>query len=410
MRLTVVNPTIVPAFLRANLRALRFEEIKAVYGMFFLHDLDLDHYDIPEIDEVDSKEVHELMGHPERKSKSRRTAVHHSDSLAIVSPDFPLGPNPSWDQVTEMLATHPLRMIKPWTYPATAQVTQKASALFITFSTQFWYGLHQSFLGSEQRPQPQTLEAAMGCWSLQSLQTLLGSICVVGSKAEIQHTTSSNHDITFVQRRDIFFPEDRSWAASRQSVWNQFYLQGYLREYMDWINRYDEEDAHVRGLKLSLDTIFSNIQCLPLSVRPKGLKGRGKLWSADGLGVAFVANPAYYRLESLGHTGHTKKKPGRRIKASEAEIEAHLSAYNGDIGVDMVLKQRRQTAKVSRNAQNQRSKGLRMKAKRTREELSSSPEQIRKRHKSGMSSDDDASFEISGSSSDADRSSSEESK
>src|SRR6202044_150437 len=102
MRHTFVNPQRLPTFLRSNLRALRYEETSATFGMFFLHNLDLRVSHLPEIDEADCDEVRQLMGH--KMQKKKKMGEVYKDSDGVESPDFPLGPNPSWERVVNILA------------------------------------------------------------------------------------------------------------------------------------------------------------------------------------------------------------------------------------------------------------------------------------------------------------------
>lgn len=139
-------------------------------------------------------------------------------------------------------------------------------------------------------------------------------------------------ELSFVERRQIFFPIGEEWRPSRQSVWFELHQDGWLGELQEYLDEHPDDSG---GLARSLDEVFSNLQCLPQSTRPLGINARGVIWSTDaGMAVKVVANGSYYRMTNIS-TLRTKTQTIKpRVKASRQDIKSRLYAYKHRISVE----------------------------------------------------------------------------
>lgn len=341
LRLTVINPQYVHTFLRDNLRSLRLETTIGAFGMFFLHDLSLDPPDLPEIEDQDRPEVRKLMKLP-KKSKQLQPVV--VDSSLVHSPDFPLGPSPTWQSVVHILATRPFSFLKPWSFP-TLELNQTAKDLFIMFTNQIWFTLDTRYLRLGTGPHPTTFKEAMECWTLQRIQDVIEDVDVTASKAGIEGA-GGKAELTFVQRRQIFFPIEEEWTPGEGSVWFELYESGYLQALRLWLDHSPQDAA---GLANSLDQIFKHLQCLPLSSRPQGRNARGVLWSmGSGMAIKVIINGTYYRMTKISRQHGSTQACRPRVKASRQDIMIRLYAENNRISLEAARKEVKFTRKGTR--------------------------------------------------------------
>ncbi|KAG8898861.1 hypothetical protein FRB99_007093, partial [Tulasnella sp. 403] len=335
LRLTVVNPQFVHPFIRTNLRDLRFEEIIATFGMFFLHDLDIHKGRLPEVEE-DSREVLKLMGNT---SKTSKLPIHsHLDSIGVTSPDFPLGPYPTWDQTASLLQTAPMTFIKEWTPPTSLVATTKAKQLFIAYTQQVWHTLNTSFITSKDAyPEPTTLVEAMKSWTCDRIGHVVLDRSFITIKAGIKVVGEGEGEALFIERCRTFFPMDTNWYPPTTSMWFPLYQNGYIKDLQNWL----KENPHLqKTLEDSLINIFKHLQCFPPSNRPSNPNTRGFIWSTSNAHETnFVVNPTFLRLLGLSKPKRQIQKHRRQVHTGRKQIETYLVSSNKKVSMATATKE-----------------------------------------------------------------------
>ena len=163
IRLSVTTPQAKHGFLHDALADLKFGPIIERFGMFFLHDLDLDTCFVPEIDGEDGQEAKRLF-------KTTGKAAHHIPMVSVPTALHPLGCAPTWAQVVMTMDANPTQLIWGWVWDDSWASNRTAASLFIDFTVDMWLSLNPNpGLLQVDPPYPQTLEDAMKTWSAESL-------------------------------------------------------------------------------------------------------------------------------------------------------------------------------------------------------------------------------------------------
>ncbi|KAG8916492.1 hypothetical protein FRC01_003117 [Tulasnella sp. 417] len=146
LRCVMVNPQYVPDFVKDNLRNIRFEETISGHGAFFAHSLQLEIGYLSDIDAKDNDKVRTFMGLKKGAGQRKQRTMSSNVVENISSPDLPLGAQPSWEKIGNILAVNPQRFLNPYVYKEDHNIGSNAKELFIKFTSQVWFGMKDAFL------------------------------------------------------------------------------------------------------------------------------------------------------------------------------------------------------------------------------------------------------------------------
>ena len=320
---------------------LRFSQISERFGMFFLHNLDLNHIPcLPEVQELDDADVMHIVGD---KTTDRRTA---SRSLWPVLPMvdeqemFPIGDKPTWQAVVTVIAERPWELMRPWKWDIRLEGLEPVvGKLFTDFTCQMWLLLNKNWLADPSNiPAPSTLQEAMECWSVAKIYgTVTASAfeaCNANLPGRIPHGRPQK---SFSARASIYFPLPEDGHHSR-SPWNVFRSKpGYVWQFHELMKDRGEQERF--RIMDRLGEIFSNLHCLPASLATSK-KVLGKPWMINKQGkIQFITNPIFYKLLGLAEDGTTvQRRTGPR--AIKPVVEFTLDMYRAAGYDELVANQR----------------------------------------------------------------------
>ncbi|KDQ05693.1 hypothetical protein BOTBODRAFT_182311 [Botryobasidium botryosum FD-172 SS1] len=345
-----VDSTPIPAHahVRDAMKLTRCMEIKAIFGMIFLQDLDLEEtVPLGDLCERDTAEMLKAIGFSAGKPPTRRRkaqVVVDETSLA----EYPLGARPTWAQVCEHM-TRPWSIMREWVYTAPLSHSLVAGKLFVAFTRQIWVLLNDRWLTSHGYPEPCTLQDAMAVWEVKAVFNHLLDVVFLPSKAGLEGAGPGHPEETFMQRVDTFFPQPDAVRPQKRSQWGPLWHSGYISDYHAALAACRDDEA--RGdLLRDLETYFSNIQCLPISHRPTA-NTHGCVWDRDIRGIKLVTNPCYYKLHALGstRTAPRRRQPPATKKHKDAVYAIMAATGQGAAMAKEVLRDERKSQKQQRN-------------------------------------------------------------
>ncbi|KAG1785187.1 uncharacterized protein HD556DRAFT_1314452 [Suillus plorans] len=225
------------------------------------------------------------------KSRPKPLALQNPTT---ISDDWPIGSQPSWKDVVQMIEEHPQLLMKPWVYnPIWDPGDIDVGMLFIQFTREFWLQLGETQATNEFMDfitiNPRicdNLQEAMTCWSLDRA-------CSAGLEGD----KPGRPHLSFVQRRTTFFP-DKDSTSPQSSKWKIYWIDGYIAHYHRMCSKLPE--TQLQHLHNRLDILFANLQCLPDANKPTA-KSPGSTWTlASGEdSIKIVTNPCFYRIQKL---------------------------------------------------------------------------------------------------------------
>lgn len=160
------SPKAVKPYLREALQDLDFRGVTMTFGMFFLHDLDIEQVYLPGIQRKDSAACREAF----KKSKTGRKDRPDQVPVENRGPteEFLLGNAPTWAEIQSAMEKDPGLLMKEWVWDPLWDGDEMASQLFVDFTFDM-FSLLDDAVYSAERPQPSSLEEAMECWTVSSL-------------------------------------------------------------------------------------------------------------------------------------------------------------------------------------------------------------------------------------------------
>ena len=364
------SPTIKHQYLRDALRDVRFQEIISDYGMFFLHDLDLNRHCIDEIpaeDPDDCKMAMSLNG----KVPKPLTVAHPPNSHPTGL--YPLGEMPTWSEVKAFIGRGATVFINEWVWdPEWDDENPLAAQLFVQFTREYFATLKLDALRANS-PSPTCLHDAMKAWSVDEITTTLMSCWFTASNHGLKGKFSGARSQSFRENALAFFPPDSQ--PYDDSSWKPFLQHGYMGEFFRRIEDLDDGDRE--ALVDAIGDIFGRLHCLPVVVTPS-LKSKGKVWTATQEGIHLSTNPIFYKLKGIGNVPRILTGPavGRlpRVKASNMVINRRLiEMHGGNVNLDRERRRTRRMAKARMARLSKRTKNQRQPPKR-RKKGSLSPE------------------------------------
>ena len=343
IRCVSTSPIVIPTYVRKALQDLRFEAIGNRFGMFFLHDLDLEQGTLDGIDAKDDTKVQFAM----RSVIRRRRQVK---PLGPVNPRpssdrellYPYGETPTWSMIAEAIRTTPDVLMRPWAWNETWGDHRLAAHLFVQMTVDIWLTVAGDTL-LILPPHPDTLEAAMETWTVTSIQQLFINPSFIASNASLEGGKGKRHTL-FDDMVAIFFPP-RGKEFARKSVWRALAEKGYIKEFYRLTEQYSNEQ--LGNLNNALSNLFRHIQCLPPALACGHGRNLGRIWKGTQGMVELVTNSRFYRVSRIGSQAPRRRHTGR-IKASNAVISARLDEEHR--GISTVRGRKRQD-NLARNSE-----------------------------------------------------------
>jgi len=351
LRATTSTPIVFDSHVRESLALIDYKTVSKTSGMLFLQEFDMCSTTcLDEVQQVDDVHVLALMGVNAKAQRDRAVALAEAcrDDVDSESEEFPLGRTPSWRRLKFAIANTPAVIMRPWTWPVTLfDASMSVGRLFILFTRQIWLMLIDGvFKGI--RPYPTTLQDAMRCWTVTSVDDTLACVtfeaCNVGiqNHAGITPGRMGPRAKSFADRSAIFFP-DLNATRKDCSQWDELWRgDGYIAEYHRALD--GVEEAQQAALRSELREVFSNLHCLPAS-------GGSQVWKVKLSAAVFITNPVFYRMDCLGNTdNHTIRRTkarrpmkilkGKRVFAADLMDTMHFDA-RGNLRVQTDRQKRR---------------------------------------------------------------------
>jgi hypothetical protein len=314
IRSVPTNPIVYQKFLKHLLADVHFGAVKKRFGMFFIHDLDPENCYIPGLMPELSEDCDDFYAAinaplPVRHQPEPDASDGKADDPGV--PGFPLGQEPHWKDIVEILAKAPKKFVKPFeiedeeAFPNGLQDWERnnlqAADLFIKFTRNFALSLDQRVLiGSIRTNELRTLHKCLKFWTVKELETRMSRVVFVACNSDIVQPGKRNRHPNFQERRPHFFlPVDTGWTDI--SIWRSLITAGYIRDYHETLQELMDAETQDRidHIDSGLDHLFSIMQCLPTSKRPTKGNG-GFLWQRgddrNDPNVEIIVNPRYYRL------------------------------------------------------------------------------------------------------------------
>ena len=350
IRHTCHSPIIEKDYLRDALRDLRFEEICETFGMFFLHDLNMDGKYISEIVTEDPPHCRQhFESCPNRKANHFAAKVPPIQSTE-ASVAFPLGRTPAYHDLQNFLANskEPWTMMYNWTWvPDFDQTISKVAVdLFIMFTRDFMNSLKLENLRGGY-PEPNDLREAMETWTMKSLCLDLVSPHFVASNHQLAGTFKGPRDKAPIHL-DIFFPREADGLEG--SHWGPMLQAGYLKGYFEFKATKAPEDFN--RLRSDIQLILNELQCLPLSLPPGGNRPYGQLWITSQKGLQLWTNSIFYKLVSISAQNSKVASRNKGVVRSDNDLVKRLAALNG-VALPSKVQARQMAMQAKRDAQQQ---------------------------------------------------------
>ena len=144
MRLVDHSPIPMAPYLRDALMDSHYDQVVERFGMFFLHELDLEHGTIGGIDKEDSPECKFAMSKTALASKRpiSKKLFANTDPTA----QFPLGNAPTWTDIVHILHHEPIKLMREWIWDPNWDYDPVVSGLFVNFTTHYWLTIQKRAL------------------------------------------------------------------------------------------------------------------------------------------------------------------------------------------------------------------------------------------------------------------------
>ena len=344
------SPIIEKDYLRDALRDVRFEEVRETFGMFFLHDLDMDNLYITEIIAEDPPQCRRQFESYKNRRANRFVAKVPPAQSTEASAEFPLGRTPSYHDLQYFLANskEPWTIFRDWQWVSDfdQSVSKVAADLFIMFTREFMNSLRLENLRGGY-PNPKDLAEAMETWTVKSICLDLVSPHFVASNYRLAGTFKGPRDKA-PNHLNIFFPREKDGLEG--SHWGPMLEVGYLREYFQFKATKAPEDFD--RLRRDIQMILNELQCIPISLPPGGNVRYGKLWVANQRGLQMWTNSTFYKLVSISAGNSKVAARNRGVVRSDKDLVKRLANLN-EITLASKVQERRVAKQAKQAAQQQ---------------------------------------------------------
>ena len=325
------SPVAKQKYLRDALRDIRFQEVMSDYGMFFLHDLDLDRHCIDEIPSEDPDECKMAMSIDGKVPKPVEiTPAPNSQPTGL----YPLGDMPAWSEVKVFIGRSAGVSMNKWVWDLEwDEENALAAQLFIRFTREYFATLKLEWLRADA-PNPICLHDAMKAWTVEEIGTTLTSCWFIASNHGLKGKFTGARTQSFRENALGFFPPDST--AYENSSWAPFIQHGYMGEYFQRVE--DLGDEEHQTLMDDVCDIFGRLQCLPVITTPSQ-RSKGKVWTSSQDGIHLLTNPIFYKLKGIGSAPRTLTGSAvarlPRVKASDVVINRRfIEMHGGSINTD----------------------------------------------------------------------------
>jgi hypothetical protein len=327
IRYVAITPINTHTYLNNALMDLNFGPHVERFGMFFLHDIDLENgVFLHGCEAEDDREVGVVM----KVDQKRRRRARAAPPLVNSEPNatYPFGDSPSWNTIVQAVQESPEKILRPWSWNDVWDRNQHASALFVQMTVDLWLSVVEKRLNGPA-PKPSNLEEAMRCWTLTGIQEAVIHPSFQASNSNLHGARKGKRQPQFHDFTDIVFPPPDT-EFNPKSVWLPFVNKGYIKKYHTLCRRLSP--SRLVSLMDVLRTIFSKLQCFPPIARC-GSDGRkvGRIWRmVDGY-IQLVTNSKFYKVAQIGNPEKLKKRVGGRVRAAQAVIEGRLDEVHRGI-------------------------------------------------------------------------------
>ncbi|TDL13461.1 hypothetical protein BD410DRAFT_810525 [Rickenella mellea] len=348
VRAATITPVVMKAYLTQALQDLHQAEHMEMWGMFFIKCLDLRNDNIMDLvePEDDDQVLRDCGGAVARKNIAQRRMQRFMRKRGQVTPEFPFGENPTWQELSSQVKTQPERIMKEWVWSPLFDGHAQAARFFVKMSRNVWFqAFDQDHFRAPSKPRIICLEDAMKSWSVKAICVSVRRPSFVASNAGIEGASRQGKaSASFVSLRKnlLFFPPTAKVKAA--SSWKELVDVGYIRDYHRYLHEHGEE--HITALHDALDHIFENIHCLPWSTDIK-------IWQAnkETYGPIFRTNPTFYKIRGLRKGTRNKEDVNPfvpllpRVEVSRKTLRDNLEAEEHGIGFVTARKERVRAAK-----------------------------------------------------------------
>lgn len=301
------TPKLLSPWLRDALRTLNVNEVQGRFGMLFLHSWELSGNRVTPLKELNWEDETQLLSKMQVDSGLPLELRHKRPLIGSpASVQFPLGSHPCWADVKVLISDRPYLLMQPFEYSEDWDTHPTATAVFVKMTNH----LLGAVLHTERRRGRRTifrLEEAMEEWSYLTISDTIYQCGFEANNSSMRtgeelnsDTPSSQFQRTFRMMCKDFLPPpgaQRPQAGPWALMWD---VPGYIGWYHAQLK--DLTATEVRQITDALETIFHNLQCLPVC-QVYGGNNRtehGKIFDRNTKNqIRMVTNPRWYRLEHI---------------------------------------------------------------------------------------------------------------
>ncbi|TDL13273.1 hypothetical protein BD410DRAFT_847124, partial [Rickenella mellea] len=300
---------------------------------------------MPDVEREDDAHIlRDFAGAVAQQNAAQRKMARYATRRGEISETYPIGKNPTWDELKAAIKSRPLCIIRGWDWDNRFEAHAGAAQLFVKMSQAFWgLAFEKKHFFSNREVYITCLEDAMRSWSVESITNFINEPHFLASNATYSGSSKrGKQDVPFEKLRDRLYFCSPSTKTKESSKWRTLVERGYLHEYHEFVRTHTPED--VSGLQIALDTIFMGIQCLPSSTDTN-------IWltSKETNGPIFRTNTGYYKIDGLRRDPPSKNStnPLPRVEVSNKQFADALEAQ--DRGVEFVRARRDRQKAAARN-------------------------------------------------------------
>jgi hypothetical protein len=349
MQSTLFTPPIVNTYVRESLWLLRFQNIVERFGMFFLHDLDMNlDICVPEIRDWDDADVFRTMG-VSQNAKIKFARRHGLSSKLLPHAnreEYPIGRDPTYQTLQSALKREPWNIMRKWEWmndleefgmAEDGSIAQIASMLFQKATGHLWLLLNKGWTYGEDVAliNPKDLREAMECWSLDKIHRRLPSYQIRPCNAELRGNIVGQRMVPFRERWKAYFYPEKDGI-----IWR------HMRGPRGFVGMFEQEQAKLlteeakSELDDALSILFQHVHCLPLGGRT------GAIWDIREGSVILLGNPRFYKIDRIG--GGTVTSRRNWTHSNKGDIERGLLELEGrgEADIRRILRMSRALKKI----------------------------------------------------------------
>ncbi len=332
MQSVIFTPPIVNWYVRESLTALRFRASCDTFGMFFL---DLEDLNSPwRIEGLVKVDETVIIRHLQIKV-IRRHKPKPERAVKEELSGYPLGEEPTWNEITVSLQGNPMTLIPKWFDGLPPNLIKDygscqahsaeflASKIFIKFTKDVWGLLNLSWRNDRCTITPISLSDALRCWSVDFMAEQLSNAefipCKTGSEGGPGRRSQK-----FSKRLELYFPVHSIQNDKRNKFWNLMEERpGYIWLYRKTISDQEDISEHINEC---LEHLLHHCQCLPESALSQG---SSYFWRVKKQKIIVLTNINYYRIKKVGNVqSSAARKATQGIRAPPAHCSYQLAQVN----------------------------------------------------------------------------------